>query len=222
MGAAVASGGWDSLNYLNIFQKVILPLFLSPLAGMIGGYVLMVGLAWLCFKAHPRRCSDTFRRLQILSSAFMATSHGLNDAQKTMGIMTLALFLFHQVPVLEIPLWVKLSCAMAMALGTATGGWKIVKTMGQKIFKLEPIHGFAVDTAAAMVITAASTVGAPISTTHTISSSVLGVGASKRLSAVRWGIAGHMVIAWVLTLPAAGLVAGFFLHWLHLLGLVSY
>jgi inorganic phosphate transporter, PiT family len=222
IGAAVTFGGWGSLNYLNIFQKVILPLFLSPLAGMIGGYILMVALAWLCFRSHPRKCSNTFRRLQILSSAFMATSHGLNDAQKTMGIMTLALFLFHQVPVMEIPLWVKLSCATAMALGTATGGWKIVKTMGQKIFKLEPIHGFAVDTAAALVITAASSVGAPISTTHTISSSVLGVGASKRLSAVRWGIAGHMVIAWILTLPAAALFAGSFLYSFRLLGFVSF
>jgi len=222
VGAAITHGGWSSLNYSNILYKVILPLFLSPLAGMIGGYVLMVSLAWLCFRFHPRKCTNTFRRLQIFSSAFMATSHGLNDAQKTMGIMTLALLLFHQVPVLEIPLWVKLSCAVAMALGTATGGWRIVKTMGQKIFKLEPIHGFAVDTAAALVITAASTVGAPISTTHTISSSVLGVGASKRLSAVRWGIAEHMVIAWILTLPAAALVGSFFLHCFHLLGLVSY
>lgn len=222
VGAAITYGGWSSLNYSNIFYKVILPLFLSPLAGMIGGYVLMVSLAWLCFRSHPRKCNSTFRRLQVLSSAFMATSHGLNDAQKTMGIMTLALFLFHQVPVLEIPLWVKLSCAVAMALGTATGGWRIVKTMGHKIFKLEAVHGFAAETAAALVITAASTVGAPISTTHTISSSVLGVGASKRLSAVRWGIAGHMVIAWILTLPAAALVAGLFLHCFHLLGFVSY
>jgi inorganic phosphate transporter, PiT family len=219
MGAAIASGGWHTLNYHSINEKIILPLIISPLTGLIGGYLLMVGLAWLCFRAHPRKTNNLFRRLQILSSAFMATSHGMNDAQKTMGIITLALFIFHRIPVTEVPLWVKISCALAMGLGTATGGWKIVKTMGHKIFKLEAIHGFAAETAAALVITGASLVGAPISTTHTISSSVLGVGASKRLSAVRWGIAGNMVIAWVVTIPASALVAALCFYALEMVGL---
>ncbi|SNR59981.1 inorganic phosphate transporter, PiT family [Humidesulfovibrio mexicanus] len=207
MGAAAAYSGFDALNFASIFKKVILPLVLSPMAGFLGGYVIMVLLTWLFHKAKPRKVNTLFRKLQIVSSAFMATSHGQNDAQKTMGIITLALFLSHEIPEIHVPLWVKLSCAMAMGLGTATGGWKIVKTMGHKIFKLEPIHGCAAETAAAMVITAASHMGAPISTTHVISTSVLGVGASKRLSAVRWGVAGNMVIAWIITIPAAGLVA---------------
>jgi len=208
MGAAVAHGGWQTLNYHSIFMKILVPLILSPMAGLTGGYLLMLGLAWLCFRANPGKANKTFRRLQILSSAFMATSHGLNDAQKTMGIITLALFMFHWIPTMEVPLWVKLASALVMGLGTATGGWRIVKTMGHKIFKLEAIHGFAAETSAAMVIALASSVGAPISTTHTISSSVLGVGASKRLSAVRWGVAGNMVVAWVLTIPMAALVSG--------------
>lgn len=208
MGAAIAHGGWTTLNHHSILTKVILPLFLSPLAGLAGGYLLMLGLAWICFRAHPRKANSAFRKLQILSSAFMATSHGLNDAQKTMGIITLALFIFHFIPVMEVPLWVKMSSALVMGMGTATGGWKIVKTMGHKIFKLEAIHGFAAETAAALVIMGASSMGAPISTTHTISSAVLGVGTSKRLSAVRWGVAGNMVVAWVLTIPMAATVAG--------------
>jgi len=151
----------------------------------------------------------------------MATSHGMNDAQKTMGIITLALFVGHQITDLTVPFWVKLACAMAMAMGTAMGGWKIVKTMGHKIFKLEAVHGCAAETSAALVITGASLVGAPISTTHTISTAVLGVGSSKRLSAVRWGIAGNMVVAWVLTLPAAAVVAAICFELLRLLGLAT-
>jgi inorganic phosphate transporter, PiT family len=207
IGSAIAHGGWATLNYVSIVKKVVLPLFLSPMAGLLGGYLLMLLLAWLCREAHPQKANSAFRKLQIASSAFMATSHGLNDAQKTMGIITLALFIFHLIPTMEVPLWVKMASASVMGLGTATGGWKIVKTMGHKIFKLEAIHGFAAETAAALVIVGASSVGAPISTTHTISSTVLGVGASKRLSAVRWGVAGNMVIAWLLTIPMTGLVA---------------
>jgi len=208
MGAAVAYSGFDALNFVSIMKKVIVPLVLSPMAGFLGGYLLMVLLSWAFHKAKPRKVNSLFRKLQIVSSAFMATSHGQNDAQKTMGIITLALFLSNEIPEIHVPLWVKISCALAMGLGTATGGWKIVKTMGHKIFKLEPIHGCAAETAAAMVITGASHFGAPISTTHVISTSVLGVGASKRLSAVRWGVAGNMVVAWIITIPASGLVAG--------------
>ena len=137
----------------------------------------------------------------------MATSHGMNDAQKTMGVITLALFIFNEIETIAVPLWVKCLCATFMALGTAMGGWKIVKTMGHKIFKLEPVHGFASETSAALVISGASLLGAPISTTHTITACIFGVGSTKRLTAVRWGVAGHLIIAWVLTIPASGLRA---------------
>jgi len=221
MGAAVAYSGFDALNLMSIVKKVIVPLVISPFAGFLGGYLIMVLLSWLFHKSKPRKVNTLFRKLQIVSSAFMATSHGQNDAQKTMGIITLALFIFHEIPEIHVPIWVKICCALAMGLGTATGGWKIVKTMGHKIFKLEPIHGCAAETAAAMVITGASHFGAPISTTHVISTSVLGVGSSKRLSAVRWGVAGNMVVAWVITIPAAGLVAALAFYALSLLGVVG-
>jgi len=219
IGASIAFKGWAVPSYGSIFQKVILPLLLSPVAGFICGYFLMVALSWIFVRAHPRAVSRTFKKLQIVSSAFMATSHGLNDAQKTMGVITLALMIFHEQTEMSIPLWVKVACSLAMAMGTALGGWKIVKTMGHKIFKLEPVHGFAAETAASMVIMGASAMGAPISTTHVISTTVIGVGASKRLSAVRWGVAGNLAIAWALTIPASGLVAAlcfFALDWLGL------
>ena len=220
MGAAVAYSGFDALNLASILMKVIVPLVLSPLAGFLGGYFLMVLLSWLCHKSRPSKVNSLFRKLQIVSSAFMATSHGQNDAQKTMGIITLALFLSHEIPEIHVPFWVKISCALAMGLGTATGGWKIVKTMGHKIFKLEPIHGCAAETAAALVITGASHFGAPISTTHVISTSVLGVGSSKRFSAVRWGVAGNMVLAWIITIPASALVAALVFYCMRFLGIV--
>jgi PiT family inorganic phosphate transporter len=221
IGSALAHRGWEALNYASIFHKILLPLVFSPLAGFMGGYLLMLGLSWSLCNAHPGRVNTAFRKLQMLSSAFMSTSHGMNDAQKTMGIITLALYVGHRIPDLTVPAWVKLACALAMALGTAMGGWKIVKTMGHKIFKLEAVHGFAAETAAAAVISGASLIGAPISTTHTISTSILGVGASKRLSAVRWGIAGNMVIAWVLTIPAAAGMAAACFWILELAGLAG-
>jgi len=221
MGAATAYKGFATLNYSVIVPKILLPLVLSPLAGFIGGYLLMLALSWGFMRATPRRVNSLFKRLQILSSAFMATSHGLNDAQKTMGIVTLALLIFHHIDTFVIPFWVKLACALAIGLGTAIGGWKIVKTMGHRIFKMEAVHGFAAETAAALVITSASVMGAPISTTHTISTAVLGVGASKRLSAVRWGVAGNMVAAWILTIPATAAAAWLAFEVLVLIGLVK-
>lgn len=206
IGAAVAYKGWDTLQFGSIMDKVILPLFLSPISGFIGGYLLMLLLSWITLKMHPKAMNKLFRRLQVIAAGFMALNHGSNDGQKTMGIITLALVLFHRIPTFEVPLWVKLTCALTMAIGTANGGWKIIKTVGKKIFKMEPIHGFAAETSSSLVILAATSFGAPISTTHVFSSSILGVGSSKRFSAVRWGIAGQMVIAWVLTLPASALV----------------
>ncbi len=158
--------------------------------------------------AHPRRLNDRFRRLQVVSAAFMAFSHGSNDAQKTMGIMTLALIAAGVLPAdSPIPLWVIVLAATAMSLGTAAGGWRIIRTMGQKVVKLDPVHGFAAETTAATIILTASHFGMPVSTTHVISSAIIGVGSSDRLSAVRWGVAGNIVIAWILTIPASALVA---------------
>ncbi|WP_243361383.1 inorganic phosphate transporter [Fundidesulfovibrio terrae] len=219
VGATIAYKGWDAPSYASIIKKVVVPLLASPVAGFLMGYFLMVLLSWLFVKAHPRTVNTAFKKLQILSSAVMATSHGLNDAQKTMGVITLALVIFKIQPDVSIPVWVKIACATAMALGTASGGWKIVKTMGHKIFKLEPVHGFAAETAAAAVIMSASAMGAPISTTHTISTTVIGVGASKRFSAVRWGVAGNLVIAWVLTIPASACVGALCFWALELMGL---
>ncbi|MFT4301380.1 MAG: inorganic phosphate transporter [Desulfovibrio sp.] len=213
IGAAVADAGFGALNGKGILDKVLIPLVASPLAGFLMGYLIMWIIFWICARVHRRRVNGVFRRLQLVSAGFMAISHGLNDAQKTMGIITLALLIFGKIDAVEVPLWVKLSCAGAMALGTAVGGWKIVKTMGHRIFKLEPVHGFAAETSAAMVITGASMMGAPVSTTHTITACIFGVGSTKRLSAVRWNVAGSLVTAWLLTLPAAGTV-GFVSYWL--------
>lgn len=206
MGAALAHAGPDTLNGMSIVSKVIFPLILSPLAGFTVGFILMKLIILVFFRMNRLLASRIFRKSQIFSAGAMALSHGLNDAQKTMGVITLALLIFGQIEVIHVPLWVKIACALAMAAGTAVGGWKIVKTMGHKIFKLEPVHGFAAETSAGIVIGCASIIGAPISTTHTITASIFGVGSTKRLSAVRWGIAGDLIIAWILTIPASALV----------------
>jgi inorganic phosphate transporter, PiT family len=221
IGSALVYRGAEALNFISITQKILIPLVLSPLAGFLAGYLLMLAISWIFVKAHPKRVNRAFRKLQMISSAFMATSHGMNDAQKTMGIITLALFVGHHIPDMTVPTWVKILCALAMASGTAIGGWKIVKTMGHKIFKLEAVHGFAAETAAATVISGASLLGAPISTTHTISASILGVGSSKRLSAVRWVVAGRMITAWVLTIPAAAIIAALCFGLMEIIGLVG-
>ena len=219
IGSAIAYRGWDTPNFPSIFQKVIVPLLLSPVAGFVMGYLLMVLLSWIFVKSHPHTVNTVFKKLQILSAGFMATSHGLNDAQKTMGVITLALVIFKIQPDVTIPFWVKLSCALAMGLGTATGGWKIIKTMGHRIFKLEPVHGFAAETAASAVIVGASLIGAPVSTTHVISTAVIGVGSAKRLSAVRWKVAVNLAIAWILTIPASATLAALSFRALELAGL---
>ena len=206
MGAAFADAGPSALNLMSIVKKVVAPLLVSPLAGFTVGFLMMLGISIAFFRVDRRFVNRFFQKSQMASAGIMALSHGLNDAQKTMGVITLALLIFGKIDVVHVPLWVKLACALAMAAGTAVGGWKIVKTMGHKIFKLEPVHGFAAETSAAMVIGCASAFGAPISTTHTITACIFGVGSTKRLSAVRWGIAGHLIIAWVLTIPASAAV----------------
>jgi len=207
IGAAIAFAGPESLNVHNIWAKVLLPLVLSPLTGFVAGFIIMHLIIFLFANRRRTPLNHAFTRLQVLSSAMMATSHGLNDAQKTMGVITLALFIFGCIDTVEVPLWVKLSCATSMAAGTALGGWKIIKTMGHKIFKLEPVHGFATESSAALVIAGSSLLGAPVSTTHTVTACIFGVGCSKRASAVHWGIAGQLVVAWCLTIPASGLIS---------------
>ena len=207
MGAAVAAGGVQSLQLAGIYGKVVVPLILSPVIGIVLGFTVMVVLLNIFKRAHPRRINDRFRRLQVLSAAYMALSHGSNDAQKTMGIITLALVAAGVLHDPTVPIWVILLAASAIAMGTAVGGWRIIRTMGQRVVKLDPVHGFAAETTAATIILGASSLGVPVSTTHVISSAIMGVGASDRFSAVRWGVAGNIVVAWILTLPASGAVA---------------
>lgn len=182
-------------------------LVLSPLVGLLCGFALMLTLLWVVKSWRPSTVNRGFRGLQLASAGFMAFSHGSNDAQKSMGIITMALVTYGSQTEVEVPGWVIFCCATAMGLGTASGGWRIMKTMGHKIIKLRPINGFAAETAAAGVIMVATALAAPVSTTHVISASIMGVGASKRVSAVRWGVAKNMLIAWVLTIPISGIVA---------------
>jgi inorganic phosphate transporter, PiT family len=207
LGAVIASVGVEAIKLEGVRDKVLLPLVLSPVLGIAIGFTFMVVLLNVFRRAHPQRLNERFRRLQVLSAAYMAFSHGSNDAQKTMGIMTLALFTAGVIPNQDIPLWVILLAASAISLGTAAGGWRIIRTMGQRVVKLDPVHGFAAETTAASIIFAASHFGMPVSTTHVISTAIMGVGASDRLSAVRWGVAGNIVIAWILTIPASALAA---------------
>jgi len=207
IGSVIAALGPTALNGPGIIDKVLVPLVASPILGIGIGFALMVILLNVFRRAHPRLINERFRRLQILSAAYMAFSHGSNDAQKTMGIMTLALVTAGVLDEPTVPLWVILVAASAISLGTAAGGWRIIRTMGQRVVKLDPVHGFAAETTAASIIFGASHFGMPVSTTHVISSAIMGVGASDRFSAVRWGVAGNIVIAWILTIPASGAVA---------------
>jgi len=200
IGAATAHGGIGILNSGGI-MNIFMSLLLSPVLGFFFAYLFMKMILSLFGRLAPGTISKHFGRLQIVSSSFMAFGHGSNDAQKAMGIITMALFSAGKLETMEVPKWVVLICAMAMGFGTIFGGWKIIKTLGVKMLKLEPIHGFAAETASTAIIITASHWGLPVSTTHVVSTAILGVGATKRLSAVRWGIAGKIVMAWVLTLP---------------------
>jgi PiT family inorganic phosphate transporter len=206
LGAGVATAGTKIIIQKGVY-KVFIGLVVSPIIGFILGFLLMLFLMWLFGRSAPSVVNSLFKRLQIASAAYMAFSHGNNDAQKTMGIITLALVSYYKLPAFNVPLWVMLLCATAMAFGTALGGWRVIKTLGMKLVHLQPIHGFAAEASAATVIEVASRIGLPLSTTHIISSTIMGVGATKRLSAVRWGVAGRIVIAWVFTLPACAVLA---------------
>jgi PiT family inorganic phosphate transporter len=189
-------------------MKIIVPLIVSPILGFGAGFLLMILLYWLLRRGDNEKINNSFSKIQIASAALMAYSHGANDAQKSMGIITMALFSASLIPSFDVPLWVKIICAIAMALGVSLGGWRIIKTMGVNMIKLLPINGFAAETGAALVIQAATFLGAPISTTHVISTSILGVGAAKRFHAVRWNIARNIIWAWVLTIPICAALAG--------------
>jgi PiT family inorganic phosphate transporter len=207
LGAAAAAAGPGSWNLVGVRDKVLVPLISSPIIGFVLGLVLMVIIFNVFRRAHPKTMNDRFRRLQILSAAYMAFSHGSNDAQKTMGVMTLALFQAGVLSEFKVPIWVIFLAASAISLGTAAGGWRIIRTMGTRVVKLDPVHGFAAETTAATIIFGASQLGMPVSTTHVISSAIMGTGASDRFNAVRWGVARQIGIAWVLTIPASGIAA---------------
>lgn len=239
---ATAGGNWAVLKWsvtdadgmhVGLWPKVVLPMITSPIVGLVGGFLLMSVMTMLLRKATPRLVGMIFGKAQLGSAALMGLSHGQNDAQKTMGIITLALFtgtaagVFNELPAwahflytpeFTIPNWVIVVCAVTMAAGTSAGGWRIIRTMGHKMVKLQPVHGFAAETTAAMVIRVASSLGIPLSTTHVISTSIMGVGATKRFSAVKWGVVGRIVWAWVLTLPITGLLGYGWVHLLHAFG----
>ena len=209
-GAAVAKAGFGAI-IVSGWTKTLIFIVLAPLIGMVLAFVIMVAIMWLFRWTPPGRVDSLFRRLQLLSAAAYSLGHGGNDAQKTMGIIAGVLvaggYLDMQNGVLPIPLWVVLAAHAAIALGTLSGGWRIIHTMGSKITKLQPVGGFAAETAGAISLFTATHLGVPVSTTHTITGAIIGVGSIRRLSAVRWGVAGRIVWAWILTIPAAALLA---------------
>jgi PiT family inorganic phosphate transporter len=218
-GAVVAKAGVSAFKWTALYEKVLVPLVASPLIGFIAAFVIMISLLWLVRKLSPKVVNTGSRRLQLVSACMMAFAHGSNDAQKSMGIITLALLAFvgaghgSEIPHWllphgeKVPTWVIIVCAGAIAAGTMGGGKRIIKTMGTKIIRITPIQGFAAETAGALTILSASQFGVPVSTTHCINACIMGVGASKRISAVRWGVAGNILTAWVLTLPLSAAMA---------------
>ena len=206
LGATILAAGTGAVKWDGVVGKVLVPLISSPVLGFIIAFFLMIALYWIFRRASRRPMTRGFRRLQVLSAGYMAFSHGSNDAQKTMGIVTLALFSAGVIPTVDVPVWVIVGAASAISLGTAVGGWRIMRTMGHRVVELEPIHGFAAETTAASVLLATAHFGMPVSTTHVISSAIMGVGSSKGPRGVRWGVARTILIAWVVTLPATALL----------------
>lgn len=225
-GAVVANTGIHSFYWNNLYHKILVPLVLSPTLGFVMAFIFMIGCTWV-FKAISQKTGTLVsRKLQLLSSCVMAFSHGSNDAQKSMGIITLALlaagsivpsYMLPDKPG-QVPTWVVIACASAIALGTIAGGKRIIKTMGSKIIKITPLQGFAAEAAGAGTILLASKFGIPVSTTHCINASIMGAGTSKRVSAVRWGVAWNILMAWVFTLPAAAVIAYGVMFVFHLFG----
>jgi PiT family inorganic phosphate transporter len=212
IGAGLIAAGTGALDTEGIWSKVIVPMVTSPVIGFLVGLFLMVALIWIFFRVRRKPLQTGFRRLQVLSAGYMAFAHGSNDAQKTMGIITLALLSAGVVETTDVPGWVIFVSATALSLGTAVGGWRVMKTMGHRVVELEPVHGFAAETTAATVLVGTASLGMPVSTTHVISSAIMGVGTSKGLKGVRWGVARGILLAWVITIPMAALVGA--LAWL--------
>ena len=207
IGAAVAKAGTGSLIASGV-TKVVLFILVSPLLGFLLGSLMMVLVAWILRRTSPRKVDRWFRRLQLLSASFYSLGHGGNDAQKTIGIIWMLLISAGTIGAKDpVPVWVIVSCYVAIGLGTMFGGWRIVKTMGQKITKLKPVGGFCAETGGAVTLFTATAMGIPVSTTHTITGAIIGVGAAKKLSAVRWGVAGGIVWAWILTIPCSAFMA---------------
>jgi PiT family inorganic phosphate transporter len=204
-GAAVARAGLGAI-ILSGWTKTLIFIVLAPLIGLVLGFAFTVAIFWIFRAASPSRVDKTFRRLQLVSAAAYSLGHGTNDAQKTMGIIAGVLFTAGYIKVFTIPVWVILAAHTAIGLGTLSGGWRIIHTMGSKITKLQPVGGFAAETAGAITLFLASSFGIPVSTTHTITGAIVGVGATRRLSAVRWGVASRIVWAWILTIPMAALI----------------
>ncbi|MBW8485230.1 inorganic phosphate transporter [Actinomadura sp. PM05-2] len=217
VGAGLASA--STVSWDKVVDKVAVPMVVSPVIGFFAAYAVMLAILWIFRRANPSRVSRRFRIAQSLSAASLALGHGLQDAQKTMGIIVLALVTTGHSDGESVPTWVIISCAGALSLGTYAGGWRIMRTLGRKVIELDPPKGFAAEATASVILYLAAYIWhAPISTTHTMTASIMGVGATKRLSAVRWGVAGNIVVAWVLTMPAAALVAAVVYYLVHLFG----
>lgn len=206
IGAIIIGNGPQALEITGIV-RIITALVVSPILGLTIGFIIMNILYSVFALFPPSKTNHHFRRVQIVSAALAAFSHGSNDAQKSMGIIAMALFSAGMIQEFHIPIWVMIACATAMGIGTSMGGWRIIRTLGGKIFKLEPINGFAVDLTSALVIYGATTLGVPVSTTHVVSSSIMGVGAAKRFSAVKWPLAKQIVLAWIITIPSNALIS---------------
>jgi PiT family inorganic phosphate transporter len=241
LGATIVAAGTGALKVDGLVNKVLVPMISSPLIGFSGAFLLMLALYWIFRNAKRKPMARIFRRLQVISAGYMAFSHGSNDAQKTMGIITLALFAAGAIPTVDVPFWVIIVsatalslgtaveditvptwvivvAATALSLGTAVGGWRIMRTMGHRVVELEPVHGFAAETTAATVLIGTASLGMPVSTTHVISSAIMGVGSARGPKGVRWGVARRILLAWVITIPAAGVVAGVSWAILHTIG----
>jgi PiT family inorganic phosphate transporter len=218
LGATVIAAGVGALDVQGIVDKVLIPMVSSPLIGFFVAFGLMLALYWTFRNAKRKPMAKIFRRLQVISAGYMAFSHGSNDAQKTMGIITLALFSAGTIDSIEVPTWVIVVSATALSLGTAVGGWRIMRTMGHRVVKLEPVHGFAAETTAATVLLGTAQLGMPVSTTHVISSAIMGVGSARGPKGVRWGVARRILLAWVITIPATMLIAAASWFVLHTIG----
>jgi PiT family inorganic phosphate transporter len=218
LGATIVAAGTGALKLDGITNKVLVPMVVSPFLGFTIAFLLMLALYWIFRNAKRKPMARAFRRLQVISAGYMAFSHGSNDAQKTMGIITLALFSAGVIPSIEVPVWVIVVAATALSLGTAIGGWRIMRTMGHRVVELEPVHGFAAETTAATILIGTAHLGMPVSTTHVISSAIMGVGSARGPKGVRWGVARGILLAWIVTIPATGTIAALSWFVLHTIG----